>query len=127
MPNTRYEPRSYAIEPAGFGKFFNIEWVPDPEDDQERINLEAAILQHQWALRVNRSLAHKGVSVPEYAGSIGQSAHRVGQVLRGAVIMRLTDIAAAQITLGLTGWRPIIRTTGLDHRPDFEADRGSAG
>lgn len=122
MPNTRYEPRSYAVEPSGFGKFFGIEWLPDPEDRQDRINMEAAIVQHQWALRVNRSLAHKGVSVPEYAAAIGQSPHRVGQVLRGAVIMRLTDIAAAQLTLGLSGWRPIIKTAGADHRPDLQAD-----
>lgn len=98
MSNPRYRPRAFTLEPFGFGRVETIKW----DEATPPARLRAAQLQHQYAIEI-RTLALKTFgSIKAYAETIGQSEDRLLKVLRGDAIMRLEDLAAAQVHLGWT-------------------------
>jgi len=99
MSNPRFIPRNYAQIPSQFGKSKIISWLtPDSRMQKER--LASSQLQHKFAFRIWSRLQFLGRPVSEYAEAIGVSYDRTAKVLRGATIMRLEDIAVAEIELG---------------------------
>lgn len=99
MSNPRFVPRAYAQMPAQFGKHKVIDWVK-PESQMQKERLVAAQIQHEFAFRIWRRLKFLRRPISEYAKALGVSYDRTAKVLRGATIMRLEDIAAAEIELG---------------------------
>ncbi|TFC99189.1 hypothetical protein E3T25_16110 [Cryobacterium sandaracinum] len=128
MTDARFRPRDFALTPDRFGRPTGIEWksiqVVDwviPEDPAElqdlrrryadwRTNawrLQAAQMQHYYAMRIRRAIAEgtqvKGRGMTRsrvYAQMAGISYDRLVKMLRGEVIMRLEDVAAADRMLG---------------------------
>lgn len=99
MSNPRFVPRSLCAEPHAFGRARTVDWV-DP-DGADQTELAAAQLQHDYAVRIRLAAKERFGSIGAYALQIGQTSDRLGKVLRGEAIMRLEDIAAAQIHLGV--------------------------
>ena len=99
MSDPRYRPRVYCAEPDAFGRASTVDWnVPE---SGEETRTEAARLQHHYAVRIRREARNRYGSVSRYAETIGQTADRLGKILRGEAVMQLEDIAAARIHLDL--------------------------
>jgi len=94
MSNPRYRPRDYTTEPSAFGRAAVIQWR-HPNRDWAKDQAVAAWMQHVYAVRINKSLRDRGMSLADYAKETGQSYDKVSKMLRGEVIMRLDDIAQA--------------------------------
>lgn len=62
--------------------------------------LIAAQLQHEYAIRIRVGIERAGSSLKAYASDAGMSYDRAGKMLRGEVVMRLEDIAMADVVLG---------------------------
>jgi hypothetical protein len=61
----------------------------------------AAKIQHLYALRIRALLKARMLSLAEYARETGHdSGKRIGAFLRGEVVMRLDDLAWADLILG---------------------------
>ena len=120
MSGPRYVPRSVCAEPDGFGKASGVRWVP-ATDEHSAALVRAARLQHLYAVRI-RTRANaiaKGKVTPNESGPLaarpgadtttplkmlarlsGRSYPRLLRCLRGEVVMRLEDIAWADLVLG---------------------------
>ena len=81
-----------------FGRGESIEWRR-PNGAVEIRRLNTAKLQHMWALRIRRRLHEKKMKLKTYAKLSGNKYDRLSKVLRGAVLMRLEDLADAQLLL----------------------------
>jgi len=104
VSNPRFEPRAFTEEPDAFGLARRIAWREPAQGDIDRVN--AARLQHQWALAIRKSSKDQFGSVKAYATAAQQNYDRLAKVLRGDAIMRLEDIAAAQRLLEIPSfWR----------------------
>ncbi|MFP7834636.1 hypothetical protein [Marisediminicola sp. LYQ134] len=100
MSDSRYVPHHFSAEPSSFGRAKDMRWREDIPDEQ-RPQRAAAELQHRYALRIRaRMRAGEGMTGREYAESVGSSYDRTMKILRGQLIMRLEDIAAADLLLG---------------------------
>lgn len=128
MTDARFKPRDFAITPEKFGKPAGVEWKTnqavdwvvsdDPAERHEvqrqyakwRTNvwrLQAAQMQHYYAMRIRAAIADgtqvkgRGLSRTKvYAQMAGIGYDRLVKMLRGEVIMRLEDVAAADRLLG---------------------------
>ena len=98
MAARRIVPRNYCAEPHLFGKADIVRWIEVP--DGERFALRAAQLQHQFAVRIRDAIRAEGRNLKGYASSVGCDYDRMSKILRGALPMRLDDVAAADIELG---------------------------
>lgn len=98
MAGPRFAPRDYAEDVAGFGRVPQLRWV-SPRSDAERTFLRAAQLQHQYVLRIRARMDACGMSAKQYAARTGTSYARLMRLLRGEVILRLEDIALADLVL----------------------------
>jgi hypothetical protein len=95
MSNPRFRPREYTREPGAYGKAANIEWIiPDSPPEQDRA--QAALLQHQYAVRITQRLRQQRITLTSYATLAGVGYDRMSKVLRGEAVMRLEDIAQAE-------------------------------
>jgi transcriptional regulator with XRE-family HTH domain len=65
----------------------------------ESARRRAALLQHHYVRRIRRRLKAKRMSVAAFAQVSGSSYHRMSRLLRGEVVMRLEDIAIADLVL----------------------------
>lgn len=99
MNEARYVPCNYAVEEAAFGRAENIKWRSDVPDD-ERAKARAAAAQHRYVVRIRSRMRIKKLSASAYARKAGTGYDRFMKVLRGYTIMRLEDIAAADLILG---------------------------
>lgn len=125
VTNPRYTPRDFCAEPESFGRAETVKWLPaaDPRTAGLR---RAAQLQHSYAVRIrarakavafnpraveiapdpNTPLAaHPGAQAKHsplevLASHMGTSYPRLLRCLRGEIVMRLDDIAWADIVLG---------------------------
>jgi hypothetical protein len=101
MSDPRFRPCEMAIpsDRQSFGKSTDIRWLRGTTDEQVA-RIDAARLQHEFALAITRRLHSKRLSIREYAKSTGGGYDRLAKVLRGEVIMRLEDISDAERLLG---------------------------
>lgn len=102
VEESRYRPRNYCAEPDAFGKAETVQWretIPE-----ERIKLEAAKLQHVYAVRIRLQLREAERSLAWYADLVGETYDRMTKVLRGVLPMRLDDLAAADLHLDDVSW-----------------------
>ncbi|SEB73577.1 hypothetical protein SAMN04489806_1642 [Paramicrobacterium humi] len=67
---------------------------------REHHRLNAAKLQHAYVVRIRAQGADRGLSVKALASAMGTTYQRLSKMLRGEVIMRLEDLAAAEQILG---------------------------
>jgi hypothetical protein len=99
VPGPRYAPRDFTSEPAAFGRAARLTWPP-PLTRKDAVRRRAAQLQHRYALRIRARLVAKRLNVSGYAKEAGTNYDRLARVLRGEVVMRLEDIALADLVLG---------------------------
>jgi len=105
VASDRYVPRAFAIDDQLFGKQRVIKWRPsDGYTDQERDQLRGSQLQHLVSNVIREALARSTRlhSAADYARAVDVSERRMGALLRGDVVMRLEDIAAAERVLKVT-------------------------
>lgn len=97
----RYVPRAY-IAPGYqtlFGKTPSVPWTPqDSRTHRER--LEAARMQHLYAVVIRDRIKKNHSSIRAYAAAAGQDEQRLARVLRGQTVMRLDDIGTAIAVVG---------------------------
>lgn len=100
MSNPRFVPKNYAIEPDAFGRARTIAWVQRVRSNDERDRVEAAKLQHHFAVLIRRRAREKYRSMTAYAKHCDMPYDRLSKVMRGEVIMRFEDLAQAERILG---------------------------
>lgn len=100
MSGDRYVPRSFSLEPEGFGKVRAIRWKPmsDLTPDQQA----ASRMQHLLAVTIRVAIAQQHRTVRNYCDATGVSYQRLTAILRGSSVMRLDDIASARRHLRIT-------------------------
>lgn len=124
-PLPRYCPRDYCAEPESFGYARTVRWIPQT-DERSRALCRAAQIQHVYAVRIRQRAkmldqqakdAAKartttgdqsaqvedgvpGKALKLLAAKTGTSYPRLLRALRGEVVLRLDDIAWADLVLG---------------------------
>ena len=100
MSDPKYVPRQYLRLPSMFGRPSPyLQWAITATVD-EAVKLRAAQLQHEFSIRIREGLAARGSSKQNYAIAAGMSYDRFIKVLRGEAVMRIDDIAQADLLLG---------------------------
>ena len=111
MSNPRYVPRDCAVEPKLFGRADDLGWkslgeitamYPHLADTEKRgaALLLAAGLQHRYARRIRRRLQATRTTLKTYVADAGVGYDRMVKVLRGSAVLRLEDIAIADVLIG---------------------------
>jgi hypothetical protein len=111
MSDPRYAPRDCAVDHALFGKADDLTWktleavmaiYPKLADTETRAQalLFAAKLQHHYVLRIRQRLQVTRTPMKSFAADAGISYDRMVKVLRGAAILRLEDLAMADVLIG---------------------------
>jgi len=117
----RYVPRDFCAEPDSFGKAAAVRWLPTSDERSAALS-RAARFQHQQALRIRARAQMKNVerrviadgrasrgaepleetrpALVILAEKMGCSYARLMRCLRGEIVMRLDDIAWADVVLG---------------------------
>ena len=90
MGNARFEPRLYFRPPESFGRTANPDPGGDVGDDGYRA---AAVIQHQACFLLRQALKEKKLSLPQFAEQVGVRPDRMRRILRGEIVMQLTDMA----------------------------------
>jgi lambda repressor-like predicted transcriptional regulator len=85
-------PRNLTSEPEAFGRAASIGWIA--ADGRDEIDVVAARLQHEWALRVRAGIRGHGKSVKLLAITAGLSYDRLRKLLSGEAAATLHNIAA---------------------------------
>lgn len=101
MSDPRFRPREMAV-PADrhlFGKARRIDWL-DAHTNSEESRIEAARLQHFFAVRMTVKIREEGHTIRSYAVLAGVGYDRMAKVLRGEAVMRLEDVSDAERLLG---------------------------
>lgn len=123
MTDSRYVPRSLSDEPGSFGRAELLRWkTSDTIAGSARIR--AARLQHLYAIRIRKRIIDERTTAKEFASNAGISYDRLMKVLRGEMIMRLEDIAAADLVLGEVSE---FATRDAVRRRQIERDAAQAG
>jgi hypothetical protein len=100
VSDPKYVPRQYLRLPSMFGRPSPyLQWAI-PATVDEAVKLRAAQLQHEFSIRIREGLAARGSSKQNYAIAAGMSYDRFIKVLRGEAVMRIDDIAQADLLLG---------------------------
>lgn len=95
----KYVPAKFAVPKRMFGraryvKFLDRDMVgPDPR-------AWASELQHLYAMRIRDSIAAKKWTIAEYAEKANVTADHMHKLLRGEAILKLEDIATADLLIG---------------------------
>ena len=111
MSDPRYAPRDCAVDHALYGKADDLAWktsealmaiYPKIADTETRARalLLAAKLQHHYVLRIRQRLRVAGTTMKSFAADAGIGYDRLVKVLRGAAILRLEDLAMADVLIG---------------------------
>ena len=124
-PLPRYCPRDYCAEPESFGYARTVRWIPQTDERSKALCI-AAQMQHVYAVRIRQRAklldqqakdaakarsatgdqsAEAEAEVPGKALKLlavksGTSYPRLLRALRGEVVLRLDDIAWADMVLG---------------------------
>ena len=123
MTDSRYVPRSLSDEPGSFGRAEVLRWkTSDTIAGSARIR--AGRLQHFYAIRIRKRIIDERTTAKEFASNAGISYDRLMKVLRGEMIMRLEDIAAADLVLGEVSE---FATRDAVRRRQIERDAAQAG
>lgn len=69
----------------------------DPLLTVQAIHLRAAQMQNDWACELRAALSEHRISFAEYARRTGQTPNRLDRVMHGALVLRVTDIAAFEV------------------------------
>jgi hypothetical protein len=144
MSEPRYEPREFCAEPLAFGKAATVRWKP-AKDERSFALTRAARLQHAYAVRIRsraKAIAAGQVTAKQgfplaalpgqdpkaalimLANKSGTSYARLLRCLRGEVVMRLDDLAWADLVLGEVSEQAQPAnpaTTPVTHRPPSTA------
>ena len=116
-------PRALSDEPGSFGRAEVLRWkTSDTIAGSARIR--AARLQHFYAIRIRKRIIDERTTAKEFASKSGISYDRLMKVLRGEMIMRLEDIAAADLVLGEVSE---FATRDAVRRRQIERDAAQAG
>jgi transcriptional regulator with XRE-family HTH domain len=99
MTGPRYVPRSFCEDPSGFGRDVGTRWKR-PGSPIESVQTHAARLQHQFVLRIRERLVVKQMSSKAFATAAGMTTQRLNRLMRGEILIRLEDLAAADLILG---------------------------
>lgn len=91
-------PRDFTHDPAGFGRVQALRWKSTPSVEMEALSL-AAQWQHAYAMRIREQISYTGSNLKAHARAAGTSYDRLGKLLRGVIVMRLEDIAVAEVLL----------------------------
>lgn len=97
--NAPRAPRDFTDEPNSFGRARTLKWK-HVETLEMGTLLLASRWQHEYALRIRHRIHATKSNLKTYAGEAGTSYDRLGKMLRGVIVMRLEDIAVADIVLG---------------------------
>jgi len=124
-PLPRYCPRDYCAEPESFGYARTVRWVPQADERSKALCI-AAQMQHVYAVRIRQraklldqqakdaakarrqssdlpaevAAGVPGKALKVLAAKSGTSYPRLLRALRGEVVLRLDDIAWADMVLG---------------------------
>ena len=101
VSDPRFKPRSFTLDPRGFGKVAQLRWREAGEAGEETQVITAQV-QHEFAYAITEAVTrspHR--TVKAYAKATGTDYQRLTKILRGDVIMRLEDIADAHRHLGI--------------------------
>ena len=99
VTNSKYAPRDSTFEPQGFGRVEQIRWKTGTLPT-EKARAGAAQMQHVYALRIRQRIDARNWSAAQYAQLAGTSYDRLMKLLRGEIILRLEDIAMADLLVG---------------------------
>jgi hypothetical protein len=120
MTTARFTPRSYCTAQAHFGNRREVAWLYASNPSGSQIDqLRAAQIQHHVAFGIRSALHEFDMSVQDYADQVGVTANRMGRMLRGQIVMKLEDIAAAERLLDLQPLKSRAITNGDDAAPDI--------
>ncbi|MCY7287293.1 MAG: hypothetical protein LH624_03330 [Cryobacterium sp.] len=97
--SSSYRPRDWCVTPRLFGKAERVTWRT-PNGPVESAQQGAARLQHTYALKIQLLLRAQGISVRGFCAASGKTYDRMLRVLNGQMVMRLEDVAIADILLG---------------------------
>ena len=106
VSDPRFKPRSFTLDPKGFGKVAHLRWC-EPADATEETQVITAQIQHEFAYAITEAVSkspHR--TVKAYAQSTSTDYQRLTKILRGDAIMRLEDIADAHRNLGIALPKP---------------------
>ncbi len=92
------KPREYLINPKDFGKRVGAPWVKDAPPEE----LAAAEFQHRYCVEMRKQIKKKYGTIREYCAKTNQRYQRLGQILRGDVVLNGNDIGVASACLGLS-------------------------
>ena len=124
-PLPRYCPRDYCAEPESFGYARTVRWIPQTDERSKALSI-AAQIQHVYAVRIRqraklldqraKDAAKDQKTIPSQSAEVeatvpgralkllaektGTSYPRLLRALRGEVVLRLDDIAWADLVLG---------------------------
>ena len=124
-PAPRYCPRDYCAEPESFGYARTVRWIPQTDERSKALCI-AAQMQHVYAVRIRQraklldqqakdaakarrqssdlpaevAAGVPGKALKVLAAKSGTSYPRLLRALRGEVVLRLDDIAWADMVLG---------------------------
>jgi hypothetical protein len=87
------------VDREAFGRARSLEWKPATDAEAAR-RILAARIQHDVAFRVLRRIRERNLGLAAYARKAGTSYDRATKIFRGEAIMRLEDIAMAELILG---------------------------
>lgn len=99
VTNSKYAPRDATFEPQGFGRVEVIRWKAGTLP-AEKARVGAAQMQHVYSLRIRQRIEERSWSAGRYAQLAGTSYDRLMKLLRGEIILRLEDIAMADLLVG---------------------------
>ena len=99
VSDPRYRPRDMTVRVDGFGRHRYVEWR-NAEGVSATAKLRAAKMQHHYAIRMRDEIHRRGWSIKEYAKEAATSYDRMLKLLRGDTILRLEDIAMADLLVG---------------------------
>lgn len=91
------KPRNYLITPKLFGKQHDAVWLTNQNLDE----IAAAEFQHLFSIEVRKAIRSRFGSLKEYCEQTQQNYQRLGQVLRGDVIISGPDIGSLRAHLGI--------------------------
>lgn len=92
------KPREYLVNPKDFGKRSNAPWVEGISPEE----FAASNFQHRYCIEMRKQIKNKYGTLREYCKKTNQSYQRVGQILRGDVVLNSNDIGVASACLSLS-------------------------
>lgn len=96
-----YVPREHGEARHLFGRYDDLDFGTLGDDWSGEVLAGAARFQHEFVLAVREALARDGRSVTWLATESGLEYRRLSALVRGEVPMRLVDIAAISLVVGI--------------------------